>query len=130
MRETGRREDGDLLPTGNRVHDVDRRDTGLDHLFGVDSRVRVDRTAVDVEVLFGKHFRALVDRETGPVEDAAEHVLRDRELHARAGELDVSRVDVDAGGAFENLDDRLAARDFEDLTAANGAVREGQGDDL
>jgi hypothetical protein len=36
VRKTGGREDGDLLSTGNRVHRVDGRDTGRDHLFGVD----------------------------------------------------------------------------------------------
>jgi hypothetical protein len=42
VRKTRSREDGDLLTSSNRVHDVDRRDTSLDHLLGVDSRVGVD----------------------------------------------------------------------------------------
>jgi hypothetical protein len=33
--KTGRREDGNLLSTGNRVHRVDSRNTGRDHFFRV-----------------------------------------------------------------------------------------------
>jgi hypothetical protein len=35
VRQTGRREDGNLLATGDRVHGVDSRDTGGDHFLGV-----------------------------------------------------------------------------------------------
>ena len=42
VRQTGRRENGDLLTTGDRVHHVNRRDARLDHLLGVDSRPRVN----------------------------------------------------------------------------------------
>ena len=130
VRETGRRKDGDLLPARDRVHDVDSRNTSLNHLLRVDARIRVDRTPVNVEVLFRKHFRPFIDRQPGPVKDPTEHVFRDGEFHARAGKLDVGRVDVDAGRAFKDLDDRFPARDFEDLATADGAVRQGQGDDL
>ena len=42
VRETVGREDGDLLASSNRVHDVNGRDTGLNHFLGIDSRVRVN----------------------------------------------------------------------------------------
>lgn len=35
VRQTGGRENRNLLTTGNRVHGVDGRDTGGDHLLGV-----------------------------------------------------------------------------------------------
>jgi hypothetical protein len=77
MRKTGRREDGNLLTAGNRVHRVNGRNTGRDHFFGVHlvpsapeatntsfcpyTRVRVDGAAVDVKVVFRKHLGTLVD---------------------------------------------------------------------
>ncbi len=36
------REDWNLLASGDRVHDVDGRNTGLNHFLGVDTRVRID----------------------------------------------------------------------------------------
>mmetsp|Transcript_3470 Transcript_3470/g.7235 ORF Transcript_3470/g.7235 Transcript_3470/m.7235 type:complete len:264 (-) Transcript_3470:535-1326(-) len=41
-------EDGDLLPAGDRVHDVDGGDAGLDHGLGVVAGRGVDGLAVDV----------------------------------------------------------------------------------
>lgn len=53
--QAGCREDGNLLTSGDAVHPIDGRDTGLDHLFGVDTALRVDglawnRAAVTAEV--------------------------------------------------------------------------------
>jgi hypothetical protein len=45
VRQTGRREDGDLLTTGDRVHHVDGRDTGLNHLTRILALERVDGLA-------------------------------------------------------------------------------------
>lgn len=42
VRQTGGREDRDLLATSDGVHDIDSGDTGLDHLLGIDTRPRVD----------------------------------------------------------------------------------------
>eukprot|EP00050_Salpingoeca_kvevrii_P005899 m.286285 g.286285 ORF g.286285 m.286285 type:complete len:410 (+) comp11542_c0_seq1:188-1417(+) len=78
--KTGSREDGNLLTAGNAVHRVNGRDTGLDHLLGVDAAVGVDGLAVDVEEVVSKDTGALVDGLAGAVEDAAKHVLRDRRL--------------------------------------------------
>jgi hypothetical protein len=43
VRETSGGEKRDLLSTSNGVHGIDGRDTGLNHLFRINSRVRVDR---------------------------------------------------------------------------------------
>uniref|UniRef100_A0A182QVN8 Uncharacterized protein n=1 Tax=Anopheles farauti TaxID=69004 RepID=A0A182QVN8_9DIPT len=43
VRQTGGREDRNLLSTGNRVHHIDGGDTGLDHFLRIDTRPRVDR---------------------------------------------------------------------------------------
>lgn len=45
MGEPSRGEDGNLLPTGNAVHDVDGRDARLDHLLRVDAVIGVDGLA-------------------------------------------------------------------------------------
>lgn len=40
--ETGSRENGDFLTTGNGIHGINGRDTGLDHFFRVNTGERVD----------------------------------------------------------------------------------------
>lgn len=42
VRETGSREDGDLLSSGDTVHGVDGGDAGLDHFLRVDPRPGVN----------------------------------------------------------------------------------------
>ena len=51
--QTGSRENGNLLTTSNTVHHIDRRNTSLDHFFGVFSRKRVDRLTLDVQKVLG-----------------------------------------------------------------------------
>lgn len=53
--EPSRREDGDLLTTGNAVHDIDGGDSSLDHLLRVDSVMRVDWLAWESD--HGARFR-------------------------------------------------------------------------
>lgn len=103
--ETGRRKDGNLLATGDRVHRVDGGDTGGNHFLGVHlgmasawyplhilqythTRVGVDRTTVDIEVVLGQDLGALVNRPTRAVEDAPQHVLGHAELQTLAREFD------------------------------------------
>mmetsp|Transcript_9018 Transcript_9018/g.30566 ORF Transcript_9018/g.30566 Transcript_9018/m.30566 type:complete len:578 (+) Transcript_9018:341-2074(+) len=130
VRETGRREERDLLPAGDGVHAVDGGDARLDHLLGVGAHLRVDGLAVDVEVVLGEHARALVDGLAGAVEGAAEHVLGHGRLEHLPGEGHGGALVVDAGGALEHLHDGLVARHLEALARALGAVGEGELDDL
>lgn len=58
------RKQRDLLTSGDGSHDVNSRDTGLEHLFGVDSLARVNGLTLDVEELFSKDWWSLVDRGT------------------------------------------------------------------
>jgi len=94
VRQTGGREDGNLLTTGDRVHCVNGRDTRRNHLFGVDARIRVDGGTVDVEVIFGEHLWALVNGATRTVKDSTQHVFGHAELETVAGEFDFGLVRV------------------------------------
>lgn len=89
---------------------------------GAPGQASARERTIDIEVLLRKHLGSLVNRVSTPVEDASEHVLRHRQLHAAPRELYVRRLDVDSGRALEHLHDRLAARDFEHLAPANGSV--------
>ena len=129
MRETGSAEDGNLLPTRDRVHGVDGADAGRDHLFGVDAGVGVDGRAVDVEVVLRQHLGSFVNGAAGAVEDAAQHVFAHAELEVVPRKLDfgLERVhqlrspkvpygmgmfhllDIDARRAFEYLHHRPVA---------------------
>jgi len=120
VRQAGRGEERDLLPTRDRVHAVDGRDARLDHLLGVGADLRVDGLALDVEVLLGEHAGALVDGLAGAVEDAAEHVLRHGRGEDVARELDRRPLVVDARGALEHLHHRLRAGDLEETGRAGG----------
>jgi hypothetical protein len=80
------------------------------------------RSTIDVEILLRKDLGSLVDGVTTAVEDSAEHVLGDGELHAAACELDMGCLDVDARRALKNLHDGLATRDLEDLPTADCSI--------
>lgn len=87
----------------DRVHGVDSRDTGGDHLLGVNAGVRVDGRPVDIQIILGKYLGALVDRSSGAIKDTAQHVLRDTNLEVLSGKLDCRLPDIDTGGTLENL---------------------------
>ena len=54
-------EDGNFLSAGDGVHDVDGRDSGLDHGLGVVAGGGVDGLAVDVEVGLGEDLGGVID---------------------------------------------------------------------
>ena len=140
--QTRSREDGDLLSSCNGIHHVNCGDTGLNHLLGVYTRVRVNWRAckhishrahitlhtifhtVDIQVIFSEYFGAIVNRLARTVEDTPEHVLRDREFHAATSELNMGSLDIDTGRALEDLYDRLLSLYFKDLTAMLRAIGE------
>ena len=87
MRQTCGGEYWNFLATGDRVHNVDRRDTSLDHLLGIDTRIRVNRgpydiiafrslgmnarRTIDIEVVLCKDLWTLINRVTRAVEHPA-----------------------------------------------------------
>lgn len=75
VRETSRREDGDLLTTSNWVHGIKSRQTGLNHLFGIYAREGIDRLTGDVEEIFGENGRAR-ERLTRAVENTTKHMYK------------------------------------------------------
>ena len=66
--QAGGREERDLLSSGHGVHDIDGRDSGLDHGLGVVSRGGVDRHTHDIQVVLREHGRRAVDLLSGSVE--------------------------------------------------------------
>ena len=69
-------EQGNLLTTGNRVHHIDGRNTRLDHLLGIRTRVRVDGLTIDIQVLLRQYGRRVINGDTRTVEGATQHLLR------------------------------------------------------
>jgi hypothetical protein len=61
MGETTGREEGDLLTTSDGVHQIDGRDTSLNHFLGVHSLVRVNRLALNIQELLSQHGGSLID---------------------------------------------------------------------
>ena len=86
MRQTCGGEYWNFLATGDRVHNVDRRDSSLNHLLGVDTRIRVNRgpydiinssfiglgmraqRTIDIKVVLCKDLWTLIDRVARAVE--------------------------------------------------------------
>jgi len=95
MRKTGSREEGNLLATGNGVHDIDGRDTGLNHFLGVLTLEGVDGLSLDIEEVLGEHWGSVVNRNTGTVELTAKHLSGDGHAEHVTGELNVSLEIVD-----------------------------------
>ena len=107
MRQTGGRKDRQLLSSDQGVQTVYRRYTGLDKFGWVITCSRIHRQAVDIQIFFGDQRRAAVLRTTHPVEHAAEHIRRYRQLRAMSEETHCAFLEVDAGGAFKQLYQRV-----------------------
>lgn len=78
--------------------------------------------AIDVKVVFSEHLRAVIDRIPRTVEDATQHVLRNRKFHAASCELDMCRLDVYARSPLKHLDNSLLPLHFKDLATPFGSV--------
>ena len=110
MRKTSGRENGNLLATSDTVHGVNGRNTGLDHFFGVNSRVWIDGLTLNVEVLLGKDLGTLVDSLSGAVKNTTQHVLADRNLEGVPAKLHSSSLGINSRGALEDLVSRILER--------------------
>ncbi len=96
VRKTSSGEEWNLLTSGDRVHDVDGGDSGLDHLLWVDSLVGVDGLTLDIEELFSENWRAMINRRARSVERATKHLDADRHSQDIARELAMRVQIVDA----------------------------------
>jgi len=130
MGETVGREEGDLLSTGDGVHDINGGDTSLDHFLGVISLERVNRLSLDVEEVLSEYGRSLINWHSGTIELATEHLFGDGHLEDITGELTMCVQVIDVGSSLENLDDGSLAFNFEDLTLSHLAVSEFDVDDF
>ena len=117
-------EDRELLRLDERVEDVDHRDVRAHHVARDDALGGVDGRAADVDEVVAEGG-ALVARVAAAVEDAAEQVVGEGDLHRAAEEAD-ARVGRDAAGAGEDLERDVLAVDLDDL----GERRDAAGGDL
>src|ERR1700733_12867997 len=85
---------------------------------------------IDIQILLSKDLWSLINGIPTPIEDPPEHILTNRQLHTRPGELDMGPRDVDPGRALKDLHDGLPPTHFEHLSASDGPVGEGEGHDL
>jgi len=130
MGKTIGREEGDLLSSSDGVHDINGRDTSLDHFLGVVSLIRVNRLSLDIKEIFSEYWGSMIDRDSGTIELATEHLNGDGHLQDITGELAMSVEVIDVGGTFENLDDGSLAFNLEDLTLSHLSVSEFDVDDF
>ena len=124
VRQAGAGEDGQFLAADQGVQAVYRGYARLDELGGVGAGGGVHGQAVNVAVRVGQDLRAAVDGLAHAVEDAAQHILRDAQLQRVTQEADLRAREVDALCRLKQLHDCGIALDFEDLAAADIAVRQ------
>ena len=84
--QAGGREYGQLLAADQGVQAVDSRNAGLDELLGIVAGGGVHGQAVHVHAHVGQDLRPVVNGAAQAVEDPAQHVLADPQLHAVAQE--------------------------------------------
>mmetsp|Transcript_62504 Transcript_62504/g.167420 ORF Transcript_62504/g.167420 Transcript_62504/m.167420 type:complete len:421 (+) Transcript_62504:365-1627(+) len=130
VRQTGRREQRQLLPSHNRVHGVQSGHTRLNHLLRVDTSLRVDRSSVDVQVVLRQHSGPLVQRLARSVEGTTNHLIRDRHLQRVTREFDMRVLVVHSRGTLEHLHNSLAVVHLQHLALSYAAVSQCQVDDL
>ena len=129
-REAEAGEDGQLLPSHERVQTVDRRDPGLDELVRMVAGDGVDRRPVDVAVCVGLHRGPTVDGTAGAVEDAEDQIEPDCGAGHLAAGADARVGQVQAGGAGQHLDHDPVPFDREHLATPDGSVRRDHVDEL
>ncbi len=122
MRQTGTREDRQLLAADQRVQSVNRGYTGLDELLRVYTSRRIHRQAVDIAALLRQDLRTAVDRVSYAVKDTAEHVAGNAQLHTSAQETYFTVGEVDSGVGLVQLNQRISSIDLQNLAAAFLAV--------
>ena len=121
VRLAGDREDRNLLALHQAVEDVDHRDLGLDHVLGHDPQRRIHRRTPDLDAAIVPQPRPAVDGCAHAVENPAEDVGRERDLHRAAQKVDLGlgRQTLAAG---EDLQRDLFLLDLDDLSQRAVAV--------
>mmetsp|Transcript_17593 Transcript_17593/g.38076 ORF Transcript_17593/g.38076 Transcript_17593/m.38076 type:complete len:323 (-) Transcript_17593:344-1312(-) len=105
MGQSSSRKNGDFLSTGNRVHDINGRNTSLDHGLGIITRGGVDGLPVDIQVGLRKDLGTGINDLTGSVEGSSKHLLGHSHFEDVAGEFTASLSVVNVGCSLEDLHD-------------------------
>ena len=122
MGQTGAGEYRQLLAADQGVQSVDGADAGLDEFGRIVAGSRVHGFAVDIPVFVGNDIRAAVDGTAHPVKHTAQHGRGYAQAHAVAQETGLGIVNLQALGAFKQLNQRLVAVDNQHLAAADLSV--------
>ena len=107
-------EDGELLAPDEGQHAVDYRDASLDEVGRIFSAFGVYGGAVDVEEALADGVGQAVEGAAEAVEDSAQKLVGDGELHRPPQEFRARAANREAGRAFEDLDDRFPETGFKD----------------
>ena len=129
VRQSGGREDRQLLTAHQRGAAVDGRDSRLDELLRHLATVGVDRRADDVGVLLRHDLRPVVSGFTGAGQDASDEPLAHRQFEHVTEECHPG-PQVDAGCSFEHLHGDQVVAGVQHLSVLDGAIRQAQADDL
>jgi len=115
VRESGSGENREFLPADERVHEIDRGNSGLNEVGWKFAGVRVDRHSGDVHGFFGENFGSAVDRFSRSVENSSEHVGGNTEFCGFSEEFGFESGGGEPLRGFEHLHHRSIAVGFENF---------------
>mmetsp|Transcript_27347 Transcript_27347/g.42466 ORF Transcript_27347/g.42466 Transcript_27347/m.42466 type:complete len:288 (+) Transcript_27347:964-1827(+) len=123
-------ENGNLLTTSNGVHDINGRDTSLNHSLGVITTGRVNGLSVDVQIRLRQNFGGIVNHFTATIETATKHLLGNAHFQNISREFALSLAVINARSALKHLDNSTVSSHLQHLSRAGGAISEGQVDNF
>mmetsp|Transcript_7860 Transcript_7860/g.10304 ORF Transcript_7860/g.10304 Transcript_7860/m.10304 type:complete len:283 (+) Transcript_7860:776-1624(+) len=130
VRQTSSRENGNFLTAGDGVHDIDSRNTSLDHSLGVITRRRVNRLTIDIKISFSQYLGSLINHFTRTVEGATKHFFGNTHFQHISGKLALGFTVINTRGAFKNLHNGTRSGNLQDLTLAQSSITQLQVDNL
>jgi hypothetical protein len=94
-----------------------------------ETKTTSERT-INIQVIFRKHLRPIIDRIPRAIENAAQHILRNRKLHGASSKLNVCCLDVHTSSSLKYLYNGFFPLNLKNLTTAFRAVRKRQLNDF
>ena len=122
VRQTGCREDRQLLPTNQCIQPVNRGHTGLDKFRRIFTRRRVDGCAVDVQSFFGNDSRAAVNGVAHTIKYTSQNIRGNTKVQAFAKETNLAFRQVDTCCTFKQLYQSRVAVYLQNLAFSDLAV--------
>ncbi len=122
MGQSGSREDGEFLPSNQRIKSIYRRYASLNKAGRIVASIRIHRASVDGLLLLRNDVWALINRAPESVKNSSQKVPGNRYLEALAQELHPGLGHVQSLGALKSLDQSRSLAHFQNIAHPDRAV--------